>query len=145
MEHASREAAPRRSDLVQAAARHMEAGGSDQIRGLAFEDLLLLLGNVTTVQPVTLWVPLLHWLATWAASRHCLKPAWETPASTTSAAGVKLPIPCPLTQLMWQNDLRDRQKDGSIAMPDALTRFQTMERSLTQPPGSGKSDTPQWL
>ena len=35
MEYASREAAPRRSDLVQAAARHKEAWGSDQIRGLA--------------------------------------------------------------------------------------------------------------
>ena len=107
MEYASREAAPRRSDLVQAAARHMEAWGSDQIRGLAFEDLLLLLGNVTTVQPVTLRVPLLHRLASWTASRHGLKLAWETPAFTTSAAGVKLPSPCPLTQREWQNELRD--------------------------------------
>ena len=145
MEYASREAATRRSDLVQAAARHMEAWGSDQIRGLAFEDLLLLLGNVTTVQPVTLRVPLLHWLASWTASRHGLKLAWETPAFTTSAAGVKLPSPCPLTQREWQNELRDREKDGSIAMPDALTRFQSMERSLTQPPGPAQSDTPQWL
>ena len=145
MEYASREAAPRRSDLVQAAARHMEAWGSDQIRGLAFEDLLLLLGNVTTVQPVTLRVPLLHWLASWTASRHGLKLAWETPTFTTSSAGVKLPSPCPLTQREWQNELREREKDGSLAMPDALTRFQSMERGHTQPQGPGQSDTPQWL
>ena len=36
-------------DLVQAAARHMDTGGSDQIRGLTFDDLLLLLGNVVAV------------------------------------------------------------------------------------------------
>ena len=97
------------------------------------------------MQPVTLRVPLLHWLASWTASRHGLKLAWETPAFTTSAAGVKLPSPCPLTQREWQNELRNREKDGSIVMPDALTRFQSMERSLTQPPGPGQSDTPQWL
>ena len=43
MEYASREAAPLRFDLVQAAARHMEAWGSDQIRGLAFEDRVYLI------------------------------------------------------------------------------------------------------
>ena len=30
-------------------------------------------------------------------------------------------------------------------MPDALTRFQSMERGHTQPQGPGQSDTPQWL
>ena len=95
MEYASREAAPRRSDLVQAAARHMEAWGSDQIRGLASEDLLPLLGDDTAVQPVTLRVPRLHWLASWTALRHGLKLAWETPTYTTSAAGVKLPAHAP--------------------------------------------------
>ena len=91
MEYPSREAAPRRSDQMQAAARLMEAWGGDQIRGLTSEDLLPLLGDVTAVQPVRLRVPLLHWLACWTALRHGPKLAWETPACTTSAAGVKLP------------------------------------------------------
>ena len=95
MEYASREAAPRRSDPMQAVARHMVAWGSDQIGGLAFEDLLLLLGNVTMGQPVTLRVPLLHWLASRTASRCGLKLVWKTPSFTTTAAGVKLPSLCP--------------------------------------------------
>ena len=33
------------------------------------------------------------------------------------------PSLCPLAQREWQNELRDRVKDGSLAMPEALTRF----------------------
>ena len=84
---------------------------------------MLLLGNVTTVQAVTLHVPLLHWLPSWTASQHGLKLAWETPAYTTTAAGVKLPSPCPLSQQEWQNKLRDREKDGSLAMLDCSRTF----------------------
>ena len=88
----------------------MQVWSSDQIRGMAFEDLLLLLRNVTTVQALTLRVPLLYWLASWSAATHGLKLASETPTFTTSAAGVEVPNLCLLTQREWQKVRHVREK-----------------------------------
>ena len=116
-----------RHELVRDAAQHCTPFGEGPIRGMDFRTLLGTLSYIRPVKPVILRVPLLHWLSQWAA-RHTGSPlrcpqiqAINDGAHGPWGAPVMRPSPCPVSAQTWYQELRSRERDGSITFPTGLT------------------------
>ena len=116
-----------RHELVRGAAQHCTPFGDGCIRGLDFRTLLEILSHVRPIKPVILRVPLLHWLPKWAA-QHTGNPlrcpqiqAIQDGAGMPGGSPVLRPSPCPVSAKTWYQELRPREREGSITFPTALT------------------------
>ena len=116
-----------RHELVREAAQHCTPFGDGPVRGIDFRTLLETLSHIRPIKRVILRVPLLHWLSQWAA-RHTASPlrcpqiqAINDGAHGPGGAPVLRPSPCPVSAQTWYQELRSRERDGSITFPTVLT------------------------
>ena len=131
-----------RHELVRDAAQHCTPFGDGPIRGLDFRTLLEILSHVRPIKPVILRVPLLHWLSQWAA-QHTGSPlrcpqiqAIQDGAGGPGGSPVLRPSPCPVSAQTWYQELRSREREGSITFPTAqtvLAAAETKAKSILHP------------
>ena len=131
-----------RHEQVRAAAQHCAPFGDNPVRGMDFRTLLETLAHTRQIKPVILRVPLLHWLSQWAAA-HTASPlrcpqiqAISDQAGGPGGSPVVRPSPCPVSAQTWYQELRARERDGSITFPTALTVLAAAESKARAAPQS---------
>ena len=140
-----------RHELVREAAQHCTPFGDGPVRGIDFRTLLETLSHIRPIKLVILRVPLHHWLSQWAA-RHTASPlrcpqiqAINDGAHGSGGAPVLRPSPCPVSAQTWYQELRSRERNGSITFPTVLTVLAAAEdkaKSATIPAAAPQPPQP---
>ena len=136
LDYAAGKPATDRDVLLRAAISHCREFGDDSLRNLAFEDLLDVVGWVTTVRPVVLRIPLVHWLTLWAATHRGLQLAYPSILVQQNDKGAKYPGPRPLSLAGWQSELSGREKDGTLTYPSIRAELQARDTMLQAGPNA---------
>ena len=130
-------------DLQQEAAAALAPFKPDALRDISFTEFLRVLGFQAATTPVSLQVPLLHWLGRWSARQQgstlaCDALIVQQPAAPnmTVTAG-----PCPLSSKEWGAELKQRETDKSLVMVDVLSRF----AAYASPAAGGPPAEPNWM